>query len=867
MSDLLIKQSVTRRSIERMLSNFKKLGRENITAAKVRSRIAFLQEAWSKFQEVHVQLLRSTPETDLQSVDYFRNQEFEATEEAYQSTRDALTDFLEELEPVVSPASAFYSTGILAEPQGLAMPNMPKFRLPLFDGNYADWATFRDKFISLVIRNSSLSDFARMHYLVSSLKGTALNCVSTLPVTADNFRLAWSALKERFDDKQRLISTHFATLFGISALQRESAEDLQLLRDRVQNTISLMDQLGRSQAKLWSDFLVYFIKQKLDPVTRKAWNLKNSDAEIPRPYTELLAFLSSRSRALENNDDVLAPKSTRSNATSRVHHASTASSASVSSSVSACPLCKRSYYLTSCSRFSALTPVARLETAKKFHRCLNCLSSSHTLAACKSQYSCRACQQRHHSMLHMDSHVSSVASTNIDKDTEPRAASVSVNSAVTNTVPRTNKQILLATARVKISVRSGRSVSVRALLDQGSEATFILESIAQLLRAKKQRSPINISAVGGVQIGQVRHAINISVSPLHSEAPLISTTALVLNSLTQYAPRHVISLRSMSHISDLSWADPDPTSSDPIHLILGANLYGELILDGVKRGAVGQPLAQRTIFGWILSGPLSMPPADSVPLGNLTVHHCTQFSALEEAIGKFWEVENIPSTRVLTPQEKQCEDHFCLTHSRAPDGRYIVRLPFNVELPLNLGHTRRRAEIQFLRLQRRFNLQPSLRSEYNQFMADYEDLRHMRKAPESQGAIHHVFIPHHPVVKADSATTRLRVVFNASSRSESGLSLNDLLHAGPKLQTELPAILLQWRQFRFVYTADIAKMFRQILVDKRDLDHQCILWQGENSASIDDYHLLTVTYISALYAFVRRPLPPLSSWVACMRHA
>ncbi|XP_070527376.1 uncharacterized protein [Cardiocondyla obscurior] len=290
MGDLLIGQGVTRRSIERTLINFKKLGRDNITAAKVRSRIASLQESWTRFQDAHVQLLRSTPEQDLQKLDYFRNQEFEATEEAYQTTRDALTDFLEEMEPVVSQPSVFNSTGIHAEPPGLAMPNMPKIRLPVFDGNYAHWATFRDQFVSLIIRNAALSDFARMHYLVSSLQGTALNCISNLPVTADNFREAWSALKERFDDKQRLIDTHFATLFGLSALTRESAENLQLLRDRVQTTVSLLEQLDRSSEDLWSDFLVYLIKQRLDPATRKAWNLKNSDAESPPRYTELLRF-------------------------------------------------------------------------------------------------------------------------------------------------------------------------------------------------------------------------------------------------------------------------------------------------------------------------------------------------------------------------------------------------------------------------------------------------------------------------------------------------------------------------------------------------------------------------------------------------
>lgn len=76
-----------------------------------------------------------------------------------------------------------------------------------------------------------------------------------------------------------------------------------------------------------------------------------------------------------------------------------------------------------------------------------------------------------------------------------------------------------------------------------------------------------------------------------------------------------------------------------------------------------------------------------------------------------------------------------------------------------------------------------------------------------------VFIPHHPVIRESSATTRLRVVFNVSSVTSNGSSLNDHLLAGPKLQTELPAVILQWRKFTYVYTADVTKMYRQIRVE------------------------------------------------------
>jgi len=129
----------------------------------------------------------------------------------------------------------------------------------------------------------------------------------------------------------------------------------------------------------------------------------------------------------------------------------------------------------------------------------------------------------------------------------------------------------------------------------------------------------------------------------------------------------------------------------------------------------------------------------------------------------------------------------------------------------------------------------------------------MRVAPPLPESSQCVFIPHHPVIRDGSSTTHLRVVFNASSITSSGTSLNDNMLTGPKLQTDLAAVILRWRQFRYVYSADIAKMYRQILVDPRDLDYQRILWCDDETERVREYQLLTVTYgtVSAPFLALR----------------
>lgn len=80
--------------------------------------------------------------------------------------------------------------------------------------------------------------------------------------------------------------------------------------------------------------------------------------------------------------------------------------------------------------------------------------------------------------------------------------------------------------------------------------------------------------------------------------------------------------------------------------------------------------------------------------------------------------------------------------------------------------------------------------------------------------------------------------------------MNDHLYAGPKLQADLPAVILRWRNFQFVATADIAKMYRQIQVDPRDLNHQKILCQPPYADAPMEFQLLTGTYGMACAPFL-----------------
>lgn len=104
------------------------------------------------------------------------------------------------------------------------------------------------------------------------------------------------------------------------------------------------------------------------------------------------------------------------------------------------------------------------------------------------------------------------------------------------------------------------------------------------------------------------------------------------------------------------------------------------------------------------------------------------------------------------------------------------------------------------------------------------------------------YLPHHAVVKESSTSTRLRVVFDASCKSDNSVSLNDMLLKGPVLQDDLLLILTRFRTHNYVLSADIIKMYRQFWITDEHRSFQRILWREDSSEPIKIFQLKTITY-------------------------
>ena len=166
-----------------------------------------------------------------------------------------------------------------------------------------------------------------------------------------------------------------------------------------------------------------------------------------------------------------------------------------------------------------------------------------------------------------------------------------------------------------------------------------------------------------------------------------------------------------------------------------------------------------------------------------------------------------------------------------------MRLPWRVGLG-RLGESYEQAKRRFHQLERRFQEHPDLHQAYSGFMQEYEELGHTNQINEDTSSTEErYYLPHHAVFKSSSSTTRNRVVFDGSCRSRNGLSLNDTLLVGPTIQQDLYSIILRFRTYQIAFTADIAKMYRQVRIHEDDRKLQRILWRRSVDEPLRTYEL------------------------------
>lgn len=736
---------------------------------------------------------------------------------------------------------------------------LPKLDLLKFDGKSVSWQEFWEQFDQVINANSELTVLDKFGYLKAAVTGDAASVIKGLPPTARCYEDALELLKSRFGDEEGLIQAHMRKLLSVPPVR--SADDVRGLRrlyDTLLSHIRGLEALGQNQNTF--EALLFPVVQRSLPkeilldfnrttakeqaaessvqqtllheatlVTEDAHE-KSSEKSATKGATvsslsRLIAFLRIEVKSREGlevqpNVDAKPHLPGTKNDHKNVYKPhkggnpkSSVATLHQTTKTGACFFCTEKSHET-----AACCAEIKLEEKKKRlmagRRCFRCTRPNHRSNVCRSNVKCAKCSKRH-------------ATTMCDPEfTAPKAplSTSSVTTAPVNLESTTNEAarpvVLLQTATVHCA-GADNATSLRALFDGGSQRSFITKRASKKLGCKVVGyEALKVGVFGGSQSERDFKRVLVSVTAQNKKVHHLEVleTEVICDQKVPIPEAHLRDLMGSEAVADRT-GDQDQGDID---LLIGSEHYWDLVT-GRSKALDGKLRAVETAFGWCIQGPVGTRVREAQCMQTIALKVSLDDSDASNYLERFWTLESIGVTDdVAGCPEQQLLDSFD-ENIKQVGSRYEVALPWkeNIELKDN----REVAEKRLVQLTNRLKKDPDLLQTYDDVIRQYCTEGVAEAVVEEDGSNGPIYyMPHQPVIREASDTTRVRVVFDASSHGNHAKSLNQNLESGPNLTTDLVGLLLNFRRHRIALVADIEKAFLQIGIREEDRDALRFLW-------------------------------------------
>ena len=242
----------------------------------------------------------------------------------------------------------------------------------------------------------------------------------------------------------------------------------------------------------------------------------------------------------------------------------------------------------------------------------------------------------------------------------------------------------------------------------------------------------------------------------------------------------------------------------------------------IRRGNSG-PVAVETILGWVLSGTCEFESniSDTV---NLSSTHVLKTFVQESDINYdscFQKFSQIESSETKAKCFSDCSKHVYFNGHK-----YETPLPWKKHCEL-IPDNYALCESHLYSLIKRLKRNPVTLQEYDSILKKQESQGIIEEPPgkfKPAGTVH--YLPHHPVIRTDKSTSRVRIVYDASAKRD-GPSLNDCLETGPNTLPQIIDILLLFRLNKIALISDIKQSFLNVSLPESDRDFLRFLWVND----------------------------------------
>ncbi|GBM00954.1 hypothetical protein AVEN_6294-1, partial [Araneus ventricosus] len=481
-----------------------------------------------------------------------------------------------------------------------------------------------------------------------------------------------------------------------------------------------------------------------------------------------------------------------------------------------CIFCNRAHESKNCYDARLLSLEEKISKIKEKKCCLKCLEPNHVAKFCKEFIRCYICGK---------SHVISLCPEIRSKNETPMGKQSTENVQIATARQTCTSEVALMTLQVKVA-GVNKNKKIRALLDCGSQKSYISKSVAaELGLSAISKETVAHTLFGGARTEPKLHnKYHVKLCSLSQyEHPDLEFDFLDQDVICGDIPR----ISKGPILKELKrnkiWLSDIGSDCPKIDMLIGSDIYGK-ILTGLVKQLKGGLTAVNTKLGWVVCGKFDDFPIQNDQSASIL---CAGLAVRDYNISDLWNLETIgilDAQHNLTKaaEEEIAHEQFLNSLNRNEEGRYCVGLPW-------LGNDQQLPDNRFVAERRLFSVTRKLNSlnkygDYDQVFRDWIGEGVIEMVPDNELNFKGHYLPHHPVFKPDSATTKIRPVFDASCKVNRSPSLNDCLFKGPNLIEEIPSILLRFREKCIGVTSDIRRAFLQIELKKEDRDFLRFLW-------------------------------------------
>lgn len=190
LSKLLKKRSSIKSSIEVIRSYVNKFNKTIQSSRQLQIRLKSLIQYITEFNDVQQCI------SDLD-----QGQEDEAERLDFEDMNMTLLANIEDIIAEISATTVINTSHSSNASSGETL-RLPMIQPPTFNGSLEDWSSFIDTFNALFHNNAQLNDVQRLHYLKSSVMGSAADIIKKFSITAEHYSVAYNELVRQYEKKR-----------------------------------------------------------------------------------------------------------------------------------------------------------------------------------------------------------------------------------------------------------------------------------------------------------------------------------------------------------------------------------------------------------------------------------------------------------------------------------------------------------------------------------------------------------------------------------------------------------------------------------------------------------------------------------------